>query len=502
MLDILFIYPPYERLMGLKPDTFPASIGVIATVLKNAGYKTAIFNAEVGMKSGSADYSYTPDGRSSAFTNFKKNLHGEHKVWDEIENVIKTYQPKILGITSYSPTHSAAVRIAALGKKICRCQTVVGGPYPTLLPEEACSNENIDFVISGEGEYSMLELVNCSLADQGNINEIKGLSYKKNGKCITNPRRERITDLDALPFVDHSLLLYKELHSSESLSTLVASRGCPHQCTFCASVPLWGKKVIFRSADSLLDEIERNYDLFKNKSFTFFDDTFTSSLKRVCEFCDKFIDRGLHRKIKSWKCLSRVNTVNEELIQSLEKANCRKIALGIESGSEKILKSLKKGITKDQVREKVSLIKKSKLMLHLYFMIGSPYETEEDILETAEFIRELTPDTMNLCTFTPYYGTELYDVCVSKGLLPKTHDISIYENIGHHNKENYFCLDIPKERYYELEMMMMELADNICNRTNKKKFFNKSERTIDYILANPKEGIKKILKKGITVLKG
>ncbi len=487
-MDTLFIFPPYERLMGIKVKTFPVGLGSIATLLHENNCDVGIYNAEVGMES--SRYKYLPEQRANAFTNFKKNLHDDsNEVWQEIKSVIEQHRPKIVGITSYVSTSACVMKIAQIAKETCSCHVVVGGPYPTLLPQESCRHEHIDFAVCGEGEYTMLELSDFLLKNRGDLNKIAGLTFKSGSEYITTPGRDRIADLDALPFINHDLLINKSSTGSE-WTTIVASRGCPHQCAFCASVPIWGRKVVFRSATSLVDEIEKNYIKYGGRSFRFLDDTFISNVVKTTEFCNMFIERGLHKKL-SWGCLSRVNSISKKLLNTLERANCRSIALGVESGSDRILKTLKKDITKELVREKVKLVKKSRLRLHLYFMIGSPFEKEQDITATYNFIKELKPDSVNLCTFTPYYGTELYKVCVDKGMLPSVHDVSLYEDTGHHNKSNYFCRDVPQKRYEELVEMMMGLADSTCERITVKKIAARS----GYYLKHPVAGVKKIAEK-------
>jgi len=491
-MDVLLIYPPYERLMGLKAESFPVSLGYIATILKQNGYNVAIYNAE--LSTGTKEFKYSPQGRANAFVNYKKNLNDDnHPAWRDIRGVIREHNPSIVGITSYAPTHMAVLKIAEMAKEICSSDVVIGGPYPTLLPEEACHSKHIDYVVSGEGEYTMLELTNYLLRNVGDLREIKGLTFKSGSNYISNSNSERILDLDSLPMIDMDLLINRKAYDISSLSTIMGSRGCPHRCAFCASVPLWGRKVVYRSADSILDEIERHHKKYKNKSFRFFDDTFTSNTRRTIEFCEKFVQRGLHKKL-SWNCLSRINAVTEELIKALEKSNCGSIALGVESGSERILKTLKKDITKGMVREKVRMVKQSKLMMHLYFMIGSPFETEEDILDTYDFIKELAPESMNLCTYTPYYGTKLYDVCVSKGIIPEKHDVSMYIDVGQHNKYNYFCPEIPKDRYVELVDMLLELSNEIREKMTKKKLAARL-KTYKYYLTHPAAGMKRTKQK-------
>jgi len=492
-MDVLFVYPPYERLMGLKVEYFPSNLGCIATILNQNGYDVAVYNAELRREA--TDFEYSPRNKAKVFGNYKKNLYAEdHEVWNEVESVIKENKPKIVGITSNVATHTAVLRVAKTAKEIAGCTVVIGGPYPTLLPEEACRSEYVDYVVWGEGEYTMLELTNFILRNQGALREIKGVVFKVAGECIKTPKRERITDLDSLPYVNRDLFLSISPFRKSS-HTIMGSRGCPHRCSFCAVVPIWGRKVVYRSAGSLVNEIETNHEKYKNKGFRFYDDVFTASVRRATEFSEKLVERRLHKKL-TWGCLSRVNVISRELVRSLERANCRSIALGIESGSDRILKTLKKDITKSLVREKVKIVRNSKLSLHLYFMVGTPYEKEEDILETYSFVRELSPDSIGLCTFTPYYGTELYNTCVSRGTLPEKHDVSMYEEIGLHNKYNYYC-DIPRDRYFELVEMMMSLSDEISHRITRRRIVE----GLSYCLNHPIGGVRKIKEKVIESLR-
>jgi len=452
--------------MGFKMEYFPISIGYIAGILNRFGYDAKIFNAELSSEKNES--SYTPAGRMDSFNRYKKNLNGGHAAWDELHRVIEKYKPKIIGISSCSATHSSAKRVSEIAKTVGIRYVVVGGPYPTLQPEQAIQDKYIDYVVSGEGEYTMLELTNYLLKNQGSINEINGISYQNDSGIISTPKRNRITNLDELPFIDYDLLINKESCDISRAFTLMGSRGCPYRCAFCAIVPLWGRKVVYRSIQSLLDEIEWNVGRYKITKFRFLDDTFTSNPSMTVEFCNQFIRRGLHKKLY-WGCLSRVNVINPELVSALEKANCRSIALGIESGSDKILKTLKKSITTDLVREKTNLIKKSKLLLHMYFMIGTPHETELDIIKTCEFIKELLPDSINVTKFTPYYGTELYDYCLQSGLLSQDLDTSFYDDVGHHNKYNYFCPQIPKTKYFELVDLIMEISKELSKKWSRKR---------------------------------
>lgn len=178
----------------------------------------------------------------------------------------------------------------------------------------------------------------------------------------------------------------------------------------------------------------------------------------------------------SWICLSHVNTIDENILFWLRKAGCDQIDLGVESGSDRILKLIHKGINTKKVENAVALAKKYKFWVHTFFMIGLPYETREDMRQTINFIKKIMPDSINLCTFTPYPGTELYDYCIDKGLLKHDDSYSIFKYIGHHSRYNYFLQNVNKEDYLEILDEMVELTTEISNSFSFRKFIHRIKR--------------------------
>jgi len=268
----------------------------------------------------------------------------------------------------------------------------------------------------------------------------------------------------------------------------LSGRGCPFACTYCASVPIWRRKVRRRSPAKLLQEIEYLSDRYHIRSFEFWDDTFTTSKKDVLEFCRLLQERHENKKFV-WKCLTNINCIDEEMLQSMKESGCRSLSIGIESGSDRILKLIKKQITTLRVREAVKLIKAKGFWVNAFFMAGLPQETERDIRQSIDLVKEIEPDTVNLCTFTPYVGTELYDDVVRKGMIP-AEDYSIYDRIGHHSTFNYFSQDIPKERYQVLLQEFLSVANFYTNRKTLRKARLKMQGlTREKVLYRLKQGL-------------
>jgi len=228
---------------------------------------------------------------------------------------------------------------------------------------------------------------------------------------------------------------------------ILGSRGCPYNCTFCGSSKIWKRKLRVRSIDNILGEIEKLIKDYgkpgERFDIKFWDDTFTSIRKNVINFCNALIQRGLNKKIR-WYCLTRVNLIDEEILKLLKKSGCNAIALGIESGSDRILKAIRKRITTEQVRNAVKLIKKHGFRLNTYWMLGFPEETEEDIRASINFLTELRPDSAFVSVLVPFVGTDEYEKVVQAGLMDESYDWKVPVN----PYKGYTKL--PQERFDEL----------------------------------------------------
>lgn len=426
---ILLINPPFYRLMNSHFNGLSLGLCYIASVLKNGGHDVQIYNADYV---GSNEYA---DQRKiiQSYENYKEILNNiEHPLWNEIKVNIKRFSPDIIGITTLTGTYKSAENVARIAKSINNdIIVVVGGTHPTILPIETIKNKYFDYVIRREGEYTFLDIAN-GVGEE----DILGLTYtNKKDEIINNPDREFIKDLDSLPYPARDLFLNDTEYTDYGY--IMTGRGCPHECTFCASKKIWGRKVRYRSAENVVGEVKYVYDKFGTRQFYFIDDTFTSNNNRAKRICELLLENKLDIQ---WICETRVDTLDEQLLNLMKAAGCIRTKIGVESGSERILKNIKKRITKKQIRDAVHLLKKVGIDFTVYLMIGFPGETNSDVRETIEFAKELDAKYYSLSILAPYPGTEIYEDIVKEGgiALPKEH----WEYFFHQSKDMILALDI------------------------------------------------------------
>lgn len=471
---ILLINPPYERLKGFSIESIPLGLLYIATVLDKAGYSVRVYDADTDFKR--SGLAYTNINRAESQKNYIEALKDKnHPCWIELKKIIDEYDPHFVGVTMMTPAHSSCKEVLKIVKE--RKPDVVlmaGGAHVTITGEKVMhDNPEIDYAFSGEAEQSMLEFIRIFFDKDRDFSKIQGLMYRDRDAICSTGRANRIDNLNRIPVPDRALLYNKERYSRDRLSLMVGSRGCPFSCAFCASVPLWGRKVRLRSSQNIVDEINYLTETYKVRSFGFWDDTFTSSKQRIMEFCS-LIEKEYGNRL-GWDCLTNVNGVDEEVLKALKRAGCNRIKIGIESGSDEMLKKIKKGITTEQVLQASRLIRKFGFWLHAYFMVGIPYATEDDLRKTIDFISRLNPDSLNLCTFTPYPGTELYDYVIDKRLMEPNCDYAIYDSIGHHSTDSFFMTNISRERYLELLNEVLKLSTEITKKLTARKLLLKAK---------------------------
>jgi anaerobic magnesium-protoporphyrin IX monomethyl ester cyclase len=329
---------------------------------------------------------------------------------DEVKNIGDT---DIVGITAMTPTIGAAVDIAKHIKQSRPGSTVIiGGPHITLMPEETLkSSPCIDIAVRGEADDTIIELMQA-LENHGSLAGIPGVSFVKDGKIVSNPPRTSLTDMDALPYPAYHLLDIKHYrphppHGMYSpFAAMVTSRGCPYRCAYC-SKPVFGSKFRAQSAERVVAEMAWLNGKFEVREIAFYDDSFTLDKKRIYEICDKILEKGL--KI-AWTCETRVNLVDKELLRRMKQAGCYAIAYGIETAAPEIMKVIQKDITLEQVEKAIQAHHEVGLQVVGYFMLGSPGETPETMLQTINFAKKLKVDFAQFSITTPFPSTELYDI--------------------------------------------------------------------------------------------
>ena len=418
---ILLVNPPFYRLMNSHFNGLSLGLSYIAAVLSKNGYEVRIYNADYESSENYGDQRVIFE----SYDNYKKILFDfGHPLWLEIRETIERYSPDIIGITMLTGTYKSVENTGRIAKNLNEdVVVVVGGTHPTVLPEETIKNEYFDYVVRGEGEYTFLDLVNGE-----RIEDIPGLTYvNKRGKIVNNPNREFMSVLDSVPFPSRDIYLNDT--SYMDYGYIMTGRGCPFECTFCASKKVWGQHVRFRSPENVFEEIKHVNDKYGTTFFYFVDDTFSLNKKRAKKICELIVESNLDL---DWICDTRVDTIDEDLLQLMKESGCVRVKMGVESGSERILRKVKKKITKKKVRDSVSIIKKVGIDLTIYLMIGFPSETEEEMQETLDFARELDPTYYSLSILAPYPGTEIYDDVIRSGIkLPKEH----WEYFFHQSKD-------------------------------------------------------------------
>lgn len=341
-----------------------------------------------------------------------------HMGFDNVACLISKDNPKVVGITATTSTIKNALEyIKAVKKKLPNTLTVIGGPHPTFMPIETLQGEkSLDVVVTGEGEETIAEIAEkYTNGELKNFNEIKGIAYKYNDKIKLNPKRELIQDLDSISFPARHLVPFKEYKTSESQAGgMITSRGCVFSCNYCSSSLIMGKRFRTRSPENVVDEIEELSETYNVKNLALLDDIFMLNKKRADAIADEILKRGLDIHFVA---STRVNTVERELLKSLKKSGMSTLYCGVESGSQRVLDLMGKGITLKHAEDAIKATKDVEVDVLASFMIGYPGETEEDINKTIDFSIKLDPDFTQYSILTPFPGTPIYYELKEKGLL-------------------------------------------------------------------------------------
>jgi len=412
---------------------------------------------------------------------FEKNLNSAFQK-------IRDYNPEIVAISSLSYTFPKAIKLI----KKCRTENfkiILGGVHPTVFKDE--SIKYADYVISGEAEETIIELLDA-IEKNKPLEKIKGLCYKKNSQVKCNPKREAL-DINKIPIPKREYLpmdYYLKIPPSSSFffslpkpsTTMSVIRGCPFNCIYCQPTQrlLGGSKVRYRTPKLVVDEIEYLIKNFKIKSLLFVDDLFTFSKDWTKEVCEEMIKRKINKKIV-WDCNSRVDCINEELLKLMKKAGCVRIRFGVESGSQKVLDNLRKGIKVEQIIQTFNLTNKYGILTHAYFMFGNPGENNKTINESFKLLKKIKPDSIQSSILTPLPGTDLYDENIPKEKLDlhymNTSESRIKIGIKDKDLNNY----IKSFKKLALKIALKKTISNINkNPKNIKLFLNRILYSFNY----------------------
>jgi len=333
-----------------------------------------------------------------------------------LKQEIVRLKPDIVGITSVTVTFSSAVQAARVIKESYpRALIVLGGPHVTVMDKQTLNEQpETDIVVRGEGEQTMLELVDLmSKSNPKNLDEVAGITFRKNGQIIRTPNRPFIQNLDQLPYPAYKFFpLRKYRLFGKLILPIISSRGCPFRCTFCLAPRMAGKKFRARSPKNVVDELEWSRDTYEPNAFTFHDETFTHDKKRVFEICEEMKNRNISLP---WDCSTRVDQVSKEILAKMRDANCQLVSFGVESGSQRILNAMRKGTTVEQNGRAIMWAKDVGLSVAISVIIGYPGETMDTLEQTLDFIRRTEPDDVYMSLASPYPGIALYDLLKDLG---------------------------------------------------------------------------------------
>jgi radical SAM superfamily enzyme YgiQ (UPF0313 family) len=345
---------------------------------------------------------------------------------DKLDPVLRHHRPDILGFQCYTFDLKFVTEGLKLAKQIRKDMiTVVGGPHPSAMPEDLFmrAGKDLEFLFVGEAEIGLPQLLESLDNSRHDLSAIPGLCWQENGRIRSNPPAFP-EDLDALGIPAWDLIhpeTYPEsqhgaFYQKFPIAPIMVTRGCPYPCTFCAGHVVSGRKIRRRSIDHVLGEIQYLYSKFGIREFHVVDDNFTM---------DTAYAKALLRKLKamnlgmSWAVPNgiRMDTLDEELLGLMKDTGLYLISLGIESGSDRILKRMKKGITTARIREFVRMIQQAGIDMAGFFILGFPGETVETINETIRFSTELPLKRANYFTYLPFPGSESYRMLQAKGEL-------------------------------------------------------------------------------------
>ncbi|MBI4839222.1 MAG: radical SAM protein [Nitrospirae bacterium] len=343
-----------------------------------------------------------------------KFLNGGFMSHKEILRHVSEYTPDFIGLYSTAFGWKKAVQTASDIRQILKnVFTTVGGPYPIAMQEKCLSDSaDIDAVVTGEGEITVVEILK-KLSQGKSLEGVEGVVFRDGGKIIKNPARPLITDVDSLPFPARGLLKDAAdyipppaTYKRRPVAVIITSRGCTRRCIYCFQIDKERTHGIrYRSIENVMQEIElclkQGY-----REIKFIDDTLAADYDRAMKLTQEIKKRRLDF---TWFASACVNQVDLPLLKAFKEAGCWAILFGAESGVQKDLNTIRKGITLEQTRKAVEAAKEAGLTVYTPFLFGIPGQTFEDGLKTIEFACDLNPDIANFHALTPFPGTEIYD---------------------------------------------------------------------------------------------
>lgn len=403
---------------------------------------------------------------------------------ETIQQVKKEHSDLIL-VNTAAVSIPDDLNFAAKVKNATGVITAVASSYSNLIPKNELPSKKIDLVVHGEMEYTLLELAEKF----PEVKKIQGLWYIKDKKIVRNQDRPFIKNLDELPFPAHHLLPMKKytfhLFKRKPFFTIMASRGCPYKCMYCAYPLCYGNVWRGRSSENVMSELRFLVEKYKIKGLGFRDQVFTFDMKRAERICDSIIKEGIDIE---WRCETRVDRLSKKLMIKMKKSGCAGVHMGVESGDPLVLEKIAKvGLSVDRIKKIFREAKEVGLETVAFFMIGFPEETRESISKTINLAKELNSDITWFTAAAPYPGTKLYDLAEKKGWII-TKDWKKYSG-----REVVMRTDNLTEQDIKTALSDAKIMFSGSGMSLVKKGF--SRKGISLVLSNPKKVMKYVFSK-------
>ncbi len=414
-MNILLVRPPDITKKNFYCTPY-MGLGYLATALRKKGHEIKILQCVK---------------EKMDLARFEKYLKNNEGKFDLIGFTSETYD-----------VYSTIKSLEVVKRNFPQIYVIVGGPHVSAAPEMAVYNDfiNADYLIKGEGEISFPKLIDFLNGNSILREDIPGLIWRDNGKVIFNDTiiHANIDDFgipawDLMNPIEYEPSPFNGFARRWPLAPMIATRGCPFQCTFCSSKFQMGRGLRKRSIELVIEEMKLLIGKYGIREIQFVDDCITVDRQYIRGLCEAIIKDNIQIL---WQCPNgiRIDTMDEEILRLMRRAGCYHVSVGIESASPESIKRMKKGISLDLVREKVTLAKKIGIKVTGFFILGFPGEKKRDIINTINFSRKLPLDRVNYSNFWPSPGTEIYEELKREGKMNK-------DNIGTH----YFKATFPPE---------------------------------------------------------
>jgi anaerobic magnesium-protoporphyrin IX monomethyl ester cyclase len=379
-------------MMKLASRSFPYGLGSLSGTLKAAGYEFSVLDADA-----------------------------LDMPLDKMISTVIAGKPRIIGISTYtSYADITKFVVDEIKKNLTDCVVVLGGHHAFTARDKLLEETQADIVAIGEGEILFAEVCDAILNGKS-LEHVKGIYFKKSGNIIYTADRDYIEDLDALPIPAYEYFPMDKYQSHfwrgwitgcrKPSGNIITSRGCPFSCGFCSNI-LWGKRVRYRSPESVISEVEylvKNYGI---RQIAFFDDTFTVNMKRAERICELLIERDFGLDLS---CGTRVDSLNEALVRKMAKAGFKWIGIGLESGNDRILKRISKGVSIKDYYHILRIIADNGIAIIGGMILGYPGEDRGTLRDTLNFTLKNPIHFPQFSIFIAYPGTPVYEELAAEG---------------------------------------------------------------------------------------